>query len=493
MDSNRQSHDVFISYAAADTIAATAVRSRLESRGITCWMSRPTESATATAESIRTARDSARVMVVVFSTSANTWPQVASDVEYAIQRKLPIVPLRLTASMPTGPLESLFGNAYWIDAITPPLAQHLSHLTSAVRTVLGEQQPRKSTRPALPPRSLPPTTFAASERASRPLPARVRTNTTEGAPAEAQVLSHRIHDRLAPIRRLSYWQKLSLSAALLSLLIILLIETPAVLAEARYLLADPLAQKLMVGSWKLSDMKQPPSPQGIASLRLFTRDANLWTFFSNHTMEQAVWNEAEQRFERTIFLSADVSRFRWTLAGNHLRLTPEAYYKHPTDLHSTTLTDREYRSGAKEGDFELKDGSGPTIAVSRHEPYFEAILSPVPRQEGHPTSRLESYLVGLASLVFTPLLGAAWSHRRKSSSRLGAIVRAVMVMSAVAAVIGAALGFTFHEESSAFAFTRSADTIIAGIGVTLLNLPLAILIGFLHPLAGRDRQSEAVP
>jgi hypothetical protein len=79
--------DVFVSYSQSDHDAAHELVARVESTGIRCWIApRDITPVADWAEEIVDAIAASRVMVLVFSASANNSPQVRREVERAVHR-----------------------------------------------------------------------------------------------------------------------------------------------------------------------------------------------------------------------------------------------------------------------------------------------------------------------------------------------------------------------------------------------------------------------
>ncbi len=77
------------------------------------------------------------LMVLVFSSGANQSPQVLREVERAVSRGMPILPFRIEEVKPSESMEYFIASRHWLDALTPPLAQHLARLRAAVEVLLG--------------------------------------------------------------------------------------------------------------------------------------------------------------------------------------------------------------------------------------------------------------------------------------------------------------------------------------------------------------------
>ncbi len=130
-------HDVFISYSSKDKTIADAVCARLEARGIRCWIApRDVRPGAPYGEEIIDGIQSARVMVLVLSGNANASPHIPKEVERAVSHGVPVIPLRVEAVLPAKSLDYFISSVHWLDAITPPLEQHLESLANTIRTLL---------------------------------------------------------------------------------------------------------------------------------------------------------------------------------------------------------------------------------------------------------------------------------------------------------------------------------------------------------------------
>jgi TPR repeat protein len=97
-------------------------------------------------------------MVVVFSSNANASGHIPREVERAVSRGIPVIPVRIEDVVPRGGLEYFFSSSHWMDAITPPLEQHLDNLADQLRAVL-QLKPREGSangRPVEPARRSSP-------------------------------------------------------------------------------------------------------------------------------------------------------------------------------------------------------------------------------------------------------------------------------------------------------------------------------------------------
>jgi hypothetical protein len=140
------SFDVFISYASKDKIVADAVCARLEAAGIRCWIApRDIVAGTSYGEAIIEAIHGAKVMVLVFSSSANASGHIPKEVERAVSSGVAILPFRIEDVAPGKSLDYFIGSVHWLDAMTPPMENHLDHLAATVHKLIpakgGEPTP----------------------------------------------------------------------------------------------------------------------------------------------------------------------------------------------------------------------------------------------------------------------------------------------------------------------------------------------------------------
>jgi hypothetical protein len=137
--------DAFISYAHHDKAAADAACAKLEAEGIRCWIApRDVPPGAQWAAAIVDAIDHCRAMVVIFSSSANSSKQIHREVQRAFEREVPVVPFRIENVAPEQSLAYYMGSVHWLDALSPPLEQHLQKLAASVKpftqiNALGEK------------------------------------------------------------------------------------------------------------------------------------------------------------------------------------------------------------------------------------------------------------------------------------------------------------------------------------------------------------------
>jgi hypothetical protein len=76
------------------------------------------------------------VMVLVFSSSANASGHIPKEVERAVSNGVTILPFRIEDVAPGKSLDYFIGSVHWLDAMTPPMEQHLDHLAATVHKLI---------------------------------------------------------------------------------------------------------------------------------------------------------------------------------------------------------------------------------------------------------------------------------------------------------------------------------------------------------------------
>lgn len=143
--------DVFISYSTKDRETANAVCAAFEKAGARCWIAPRDISAGADwGAAIIEAIDNCRVLVLIFSSHANESVQIRNEVVRAVSRGVFVVPIRIEDIMPTKALAYYMGGVQWIDAIDPPLENHLQTLLRAIQALLGKDPPQPPPSSAVP-------------------------------------------------------------------------------------------------------------------------------------------------------------------------------------------------------------------------------------------------------------------------------------------------------------------------------------------------------
>jgi tetratricopeptide (TPR) repeat protein len=131
-------HDVFISYSNKNKQVADAVCALLEQEKIRCWIApRDITPGAPWANAIIDGIAQCRVMIVVFSAHADASEQVKREVDRALHDRLTIIPIRIEPILPTAEMAYYMSSVHWLDALTPPIEQHLQKLAGQIRVLLG--------------------------------------------------------------------------------------------------------------------------------------------------------------------------------------------------------------------------------------------------------------------------------------------------------------------------------------------------------------------
>jgi hypothetical protein len=134
-------HDVFISYASRDKPIADAICNYLESRQIRCWIApRDILPGMQYQEAIIDAIDSSSVMVLVFSVDSNESAHVLTELNEAMSNKVIIIPFRVEDVQPSKSMKYLISVPHWLDALTPPMSQHIEKLEQTIRILMDQKK-----------------------------------------------------------------------------------------------------------------------------------------------------------------------------------------------------------------------------------------------------------------------------------------------------------------------------------------------------------------
>ncbi len=137
--------DVFISYAHQDKLTADAVCGTLEARGVRCWIApRDVTPGQDWSDAIIDGITSARVFVLLLSSSSNISEQVKREVQNAVSEGLSIVPFRLEDVALSKHMRYFIGTPHWLDALSPPLEAHLERLAKTIHALLQCTEPEQT-------------------------------------------------------------------------------------------------------------------------------------------------------------------------------------------------------------------------------------------------------------------------------------------------------------------------------------------------------------
>ena len=148
---------------------AQRVVAALEAAGVPCWIApRDIDPGESYAQAILDGLDAAPAMVLVFSAATNESPHVTRELESAVGRGTPIVPVRLEEVEPSRDLRYFIGTSQWLETGGVAAEQWESPLVRAVRRAVGEGGQRQPAPDPTP--SWPRTPAVPTERRRRRVP-----------------------------------------------------------------------------------------------------------------------------------------------------------------------------------------------------------------------------------------------------------------------------------------------------------------------------------
>ena len=128
------------------------------------------------AEFIPAAIEQAGAFVLIFSSSANTSEYISRELDHAVTKRKPIIPVRLENIQPSGSVGFYVATSQWLDAFPPPIEPHLANLIKTTRRSLGVRAPSAKVVVA-------PSSKARSPESARPAISALLTATSSEAPA----------------------------------------------------------------------------------------------------------------------------------------------------------------------------------------------------------------------------------------------------------------------------------------------------------------------
>lgn len=131
---------VFISHEKSDAGKAGEIRRHLEAGGLSCWMAPDDIHGIAPwPEQVEQAIDDCDVMLVVVSANASASKHVSREVDLAVEKGKPLLPVRVEDVAPTGTLNYFLRLAQWIDLFPGSIADHAAALETMLASILAER------------------------------------------------------------------------------------------------------------------------------------------------------------------------------------------------------------------------------------------------------------------------------------------------------------------------------------------------------------------
>lgn len=143
--------DIFVSYASPDRDVAFRIVAFLEEHGISCWVApRDVAPGVDYGQAIIDGIGQCRALVLILSDQSNESQFVKKEVERAVSKTKPVLPVRIREVTPSGSLEFYISSAQWVDAWKSPMEQHLLPLVEAIKA-MGQPGAAPVRSSALPP------------------------------------------------------------------------------------------------------------------------------------------------------------------------------------------------------------------------------------------------------------------------------------------------------------------------------------------------------
>lgn len=128
MEKNR----IFISHSSEDKQIADAICHRLEEKGLRCWIAPRDVDLLDWATAIMNGIHQSDVFVVIVSHNSIVSAEVTKEIAEATRSCRYILPFKVDNEMLNDRMRYHLGPCHWLDAVTPPLEQHINELLSRI-------------------------------------------------------------------------------------------------------------------------------------------------------------------------------------------------------------------------------------------------------------------------------------------------------------------------------------------------------------------------
>ncbi len=133
---------IFISHSSKDKLIADAICARLENQGIRCWIApRDVNPGRDYSDQIQEALERSTVIVMVLSSGSNSSRHVKSEIDRAFSLGNVIVPFRVENIELDKGLAYYLAKTHWLDAVSPPLEQHIDRLAATIYRLANPEAP----------------------------------------------------------------------------------------------------------------------------------------------------------------------------------------------------------------------------------------------------------------------------------------------------------------------------------------------------------------
>ena len=135
-------YSAFISYANADNEKAEEICDHLEAQKLRCWIApRDVRAGKEYANEIIIGIERSRCLVLLLSKAANGSQFVKREVERAVTKGRPVIPVRIEDVLPSPGLELFVSSTHWIDAFNGPWSDDMDQLVRAVTDAIATASP----------------------------------------------------------------------------------------------------------------------------------------------------------------------------------------------------------------------------------------------------------------------------------------------------------------------------------------------------------------
>ena len=124
-------YDLFISYASENKDIADYIVERIERRGYRCFIA-PRDIRTGAEYAVEIIRgiSNSTAVLLVFSSKSDKSHYVLREINSAVSRNRPIIPLRIEDFLPSEAMEFYLGPTHWLDAFPEILDVHLDKVVN---------------------------------------------------------------------------------------------------------------------------------------------------------------------------------------------------------------------------------------------------------------------------------------------------------------------------------------------------------------------------
>lgn len=124
----KMAHDVFVSYSTIDKTLTNTIVASMEQNQIRCWYApRDIKPSDDWGKAISSAIEQSKVFLLIFSGNSNQSQRVLDELNLAISREIPILPLRIENLEPDGAMRLHLSSRHWLDAYDSSWESHIKN------------------------------------------------------------------------------------------------------------------------------------------------------------------------------------------------------------------------------------------------------------------------------------------------------------------------------------------------------------------------------